>query len=83
MSAKRPIDSKRDSAFSGTVGIDGEGVLKEFFNIGHTLLMIKEDAIYKFQLADQLYPGRTNIDIPHVQQKLYSVGATSEVVGLS
>ncbi|HTB00103.1 MAG TPA: hypothetical protein VK804_06470 [Bradyrhizobium sp.] len=81
MSEKRPIDLIRDSAFSGTVGIDGEGILKEFLSIGHTLLMIKEDAIYKFQLADQLDPGRTNIDIPHVQQKLYSVGASSQVVG--
>jgi hypothetical protein len=81
MPSKRPIDLKRDSAFSGTVGVDGEGNVKEFFNVGHTLLMIKEDAIYKFQLADQVDPARTNIDIPHVQQKLYSVGSSSEVVG--
>jgi hypothetical protein len=81
MSGKRPIDLKRDSAFSGKVGVDGEGSIKESFNIGHTLLMIKEEAIYKFQLADQVDPARTNINIPHVQQKLYSVGHSSEVVG--
>jgi len=44
MSDKRPIDLKRDSAFSGSVGNDDEGDLKEFLNIGHTLLMIKENA---------------------------------------
>jgi hypothetical protein len=81
MSGKRPIDLKRGSAFSGKVGVDGEGSIKESFNIGHTLLMIKEEAIYKFQLADQVDPARTNINIPHVQQKLYSVGHSSEVVG--
>jgi hypothetical protein len=81
MSGKRPIDLKRDSAFSGRVGVDGEGNIEEFFNIGHALLMIKEEAIYKFQLADQVDPARTNIDVPNVQQKLYSVGHSSEVVG--
>ncbi len=81
MPAKRPIDLKRESAFSGTVGADGEGKLTEFFNIGCALLMIKEDAIYQLQLADQIDPGRTNIDIPHAQQKLYAVGSSSEVVG--
>ena len=83
MSDKRPIDLKRDSAFSGSVGNDDEGDLKEFLNIGHTLLMIKENAIYKFQLADQIDPSRTNIDIPHVQQKVYSVGASRRWSGAS
>jgi hypothetical protein len=41
MPSKRPIDLKRESAFSGTVGVDGEGNIKTFINIGHTLLMIK------------------------------------------
>lgn len=81
MSGKRPIELKRNSAFSGTVGVDGEGSIKEFFNIGRTLLMIKEEAIYKFQLADQVDPDRANINVPHVQRKLYSVGESSEVVG--
>lgn len=79
--AKRPIDRKRDSAFSGTVGTDDEGAIQEFLKVGSSLLMIKEKAIYKFQLADQIDPGRTNINVPHTQQKIYSVGSSSEIVG--
>jgi hypothetical protein len=80
MFGKHPIDVKLESAFSGSVGIDGEGYLEEFFNTGDALLMIKEHAIYKFQLADHIDPNRTNIDIPHVQQKLYSVGTHCSMV---
>jgi hypothetical protein len=79
--AKRPIDLKRNSAFSGTVGTAEDGVIQEFLNVGSSLLMIKDKAIYKFQLADQIDPGRTNINVPHTQQKIYSVGSTSEIVG--
>ncbi len=81
MPPKRPIDLKRDSAFSGTIGTEDEGAIKDFFNVGHSLLMIKEEAIYKLQLADQIDPDRTNINVPHTHQKLYSVGYSSEVVG--
>jgi len=81
MTPKRPIDLKRDSAISGTVGTNDEGAIEDFINVGHSLLMIKEKAIYKYQLADQVDPGRTNIAVPHTQQKLYSVGSSSEVVG--
>jgi hypothetical protein len=79
--AKRPIDQKRDSAFFGTVGTEDEGVIREFLNVGSSLLMIKDRAIYKSRLADQIDPGRTNINVPHTQQKLYSVGSSSEIVG--
>jgi hypothetical protein len=78
---KRPIDLKRDSAFFGTVGTDDEGAIQEFLNTGSSLLMIKERAIYKSQLADQINPGRTNINVPHIQQKVCSVGSSSEIVG--
>jgi hypothetical protein len=76
----RPIDIKRQSAFSGVVGLDSEGAIKDMYNVGDFLLFIKETAIYQMQLADQIDPDRTNIDAPHTQQKLYSVGSTSEVV---
>jgi hypothetical protein len=79
--AKRPIDQKRDSAFFGTVGTDDEGPLQGFLKVGNSLLMIKDKAIYKSQLADQIDPGRTNINVPHTQQKIYSVGSSSEIVG--
>jgi hypothetical protein len=61
MSSKRPIDLKRESDFSGTIGTGHEGAIKEFLNIGSMLLMIKEKAICKFQLADQIDPQRSNI----------------------
>jgi hypothetical protein len=80
MDSQRPIDRKRQSAFSGTVGVDGEGQIRESFSIGRTLLILKDEAIYEFELADQIDPGRTNIDVPHVQQKRYSVGTSSEIV---
>lgn len=78
---KRPIDLKRDSAFSGTLGTADEGSIKEFLKVGSSLLMVKDKAIYKFQLADQIDPDRTNINVPHTQQKIYSVGSSSEIVG--
>jgi hypothetical protein len=81
MTAKRPIDQKRDSAISGTVGTTDEGAIDDFYNVGDSLLVIKESAIYRVQLADQIDPGRTNIAVPHTQQKLYSVGSSSEIVG--
>ena len=81
MPAKRPIDQKRDSAISGTIGVAGDGAIKEFLNVGHSLLMIMDEAIYKFELADRIDPERTNIAVPNTQQKLYSVGYSSEIVG--
>ena len=76
----RPIDIKRQSAFSGTVGLDSEGAIKDMFDVGDFLLFIKETAIHQMQLADQIDPDRTNIEVPHTQQKLYSVGSSSAVV---
>jgi hypothetical protein len=79
--AKRPIDLKRESAFSGAIGTADDGAIQEFLNVGNSLLMIQDRAIYKFQLADQIDPDRTNINVPHTQQKIYSVGSSSEIVG--
>ncbi|MGH6674280.1 MAG: hypothetical protein ACRECV_20220 [Xanthobacteraceae bacterium] len=78
---KRPIDLRRDSAFFGAVGTGDEGAIQEFLNVDNSLLIIKDKAIYKSQLADQIDPGRTNINVPHIQQKIYSVGSSSEIVG--
>ena len=58
-----------------------DGAIKEFLNVGNSLLMIMDEAIYKFELADRIDPERNKYRRPNTQQKLYSVGYSSEIVG--
>lgn len=79
--ADRPIDLRRNSAGSMTVGLLAEGDIKEMFTVGEKrLLMIKEHATYEVKFADTIDPSLTNANIPNIQQRVFSVGTSSELL---
>jgi hypothetical protein len=78
---RRDIDKVRDSGKSASIGTDGDdSAISEMIPIGHTLYFVKERGIYAFQMADQIDPGRTNISIPDIQQRILQVGSDDAVV---
>lgn len=78
---KVPIDLRRDSAGSMTVGLPEEGNITDLYTVGDDrLLMIKDDAVYEIKMADMIDPGRSNPIIPNIQQRLLSEGSKSELV---
>ena len=79
--SRRPIDIMREEGFSAKIGNDDEGELKDNIVIGSKLYLIKERAIYAFNLADDIDPDRTNSQVPNISQKAYDVGVNSEIVG--
>ncbi|WP_157784135.1 hypothetical protein [Bradyrhizobium yuanmingense] len=76
---KRPIDSLRDSAMSMEIGPSG-GRITEMVKIGERLHTVKTDSIYRIMLADEIDPGRTNINVPNSQQKVLDYGSDSPFV---
>ncbi|MDA9446010.1 MULTISPECIES: hypothetical protein [Bradyrhizobium] len=76
---KRPIDHLRDSAMSMEVGPPG-GRITEMVKIGERLHTVKTDSIYRIMLADEIDPGRTNINVPNSQQKVLDYGSDSPLV---
>lgn len=76
---KRPIDHLRDSAMSMEVGPSG-GRITEMVKIGERLHTVKTDSIYRIMLADEIDPGRTNINVPNSQQKVLDYGSDSPLV---
>jgi len=78
---KRPIDRQRDSAFSMSVGEEGDGPSRDSLPIGHKMYLLMDRAIYSIVLADNIDPARTNPNIRHMQQKAYDIGTQSELVG--
>jgi len=76
---KRPIDSLRDSAMSMEIGPSG-GRITEMVEIGERLHTVKTDSIYRIMLADEIDPGRTNINVPNSQQKVLDYGSDSPFV---
>jgi hypothetical protein len=80
MPEKRPIDRHRDSGKSMEVGTPEEGAITEMISLRNTLFIVKERAIYTVNLADQIDPARSNINIPDIQQKFASEGSDSDRV---
>lgn len=81
MTERRPIDAQRDSAKSGSIGVDGDdSAITDMIPIGDTLYMIKERGIYGVQLADKIDPGRTNAAIPDTQQRILAIGSIDPLV---
>lgn len=76
----RPIDQRRNAAGMMELGTPEEGGITEMIPLADKLIVIKEYAIYAVQLADEIDPGRTNIEIPNVQQKIASEGSQSDLV---
>ncbi|TIS99269.1 hypothetical protein [Mesorhizobium sp.] len=77
---KRPIDWKRESAFSMTIGHDGDGKLTDMVVTTDSMFLVKEHSVHAIKLADQLDPDRTNIDLPNTQQLFADAGSESDIV---
>jgi hypothetical protein len=77
---KRPIDIKRDSGGRFSVG-EGTGNIVAQKSLGDRLLIVSQRGVHSVQMADQIDPGRTNINVPQVVQRIeLNRGAESEVV---
>ena len=81
MKERKPIDIKRESAGSFTIGTEQDGAIVEMFNFDGKLICIKERAIYEFMFADKIDPERTNINLhPNAQKLIINQGTESELV---
>jgi hypothetical protein len=70
---KRPIDKVRDSGGMFTLPPDVGGI-QEMCEIKGSLHMIGTKAIYRVQLADEIDPQRTNINLPNAHQQILPYG---------
>jgi hypothetical protein len=79
---KSPIDHLRESAGHVDIGTpDDQSAIKGFVKIDDELYIVKELGIYRFKLADEIDPDRTNAQIPNVQERLLQYGAATPFVG--
>ena len=78
--AKRPIDVRRDGAFSMTIGTPEEGEITAMISLESSMYVVKQRAIYKIISADDIDPDRKNIAIPHANQLVAPVGSESILV---
>ncbi len=83
MAGKRPIDLKRESAFTSTIGDESDGTpISEMFELDDGLLIITKKATYEVKIADQIDPNRTNLHLPtNIQRRILAIGTDSELVG--
>lgn len=78
--SKRPIDIKRDEAMSFTIGNGGEHA-KEMISLGDRMLTVTDKSVFETKLADQIDPGRTDINVPKaVQSRLIAYGSDHAIV---
>jgi len=80
MRGSRPIDRVRDSAGMLTVGNEADGALTGMIALSDVAFMVKERAIYKLLMADEIDPNRQNINIPNSVQLSLSAGSDSDLV---
>ncbi|CAD5248785.1 MULTISPECIES: hypothetical protein [unclassified Imperialibacter] len=82
MDKKAEIDKIRDSGGEANIGTEADGAVVETLSLNDKkLIIIKERAIYQLQMADDIDPDRTNINLPRMIQKLYiEQGTESELV---
>lgn len=81
MAGKRQIDKKRDSAIEVRIGSDNDqSSITDTLSTGESLYALKENGVYKVQLADHIDPGRTNPDIPNLSQQVLTEGSSNEIV---
>jgi hypothetical protein len=78
--SKSGIDRIRESAGAMTVGDDSDGAIVSMATIENRLYAIKEGAVYAIAMADDIDPERTREDIPNTVQKVFDVGASSDIV---
>lgn len=80
MTSKTAIDRIRESAGSMAVGDASDGIITAAITIADRLYIVKEKAIYRIALADEIDPKRTRSDIPNTQQLIVNAGSDSEIV---
>lgn len=82
MNQKRPIDRQREAAITLIVGDEEDSSpIRDFLSTANALYTVKENGVYKVQLADDIDPGRTNPNVPNLSQKVLSAGHNNEIVG--
>ncbi|MBN8105865.1 hypothetical protein, partial [Vibrio vulnificus] len=64
MKEDNSIDSKRNSAGHAEIGTKEDGAILEMVKVGKRLIIIKDNSIYEFFMADSIDPGRKNINLP-------------------
>ena len=80
MNDKNPLDIKRSRGGRVNIGTEADGAIKEMYNLGGRVLVIKEKSIYELRMADDIDPNRLNPDVPPSTQKLIlPLGTTSEM----
>jgi hypothetical protein len=80
MAGKRLIDLKRDAAITLQIGGEDKSAAGDFLSTGDVLYVIKETGVFRIQLADDIDPGRTNPNIPNLNQQILAEGNNNEVV---
>lgn len=80
MNGKRPIDIQREAALTINVSGDDKSSIREVFSTSSTLYTIKNHSVFKIQLADDIDPERTNLNIPNMTQQVLLAGYENEVV---
>lgn len=76
---QKEIDKIRDGAVNMRVGNDETRCLV-MIGISDAMYVVKEQSIWKIQLADAIDPSRSNVSLPNAQQQILSIGAHSEIV---
>ncbi len=76
----RPIDRVRDGAGMLTVGTETDGVMTGMVALSDVAFMVKERAIYRLLMADDIDPDRENINIPNSVQLTLAAGSDSDLV---
>ena len=80
MDEQERIKRLRESAISMEVGdANDRSAITGMMPIGGLLHIIKENGIYECKLADHIDPERTNPNVPNVQQKILSIGSSSDL----
>lgn len=76
----RPIDRVRDGAGKLTVGTELDGAVTDIIGLSDAAFVVKERAIYRLTMADEIDPDRQNINIPNSVQPTLPAGSDSDLV---
>ncbi|MBL4673593.1 MAG: hypothetical protein JKX81_15135 [Arenicella sp.] len=80
-SKKHQIDRKRDGALTIELCDPDDGTpIRKLISVAGDLLAITDKSIFLTQLADDVDPERTNINVPNIHRKELNYGFKNEVV---
>lgn len=82
MERKSAMDRKRDAAI--TIELcdpDDKTPARQMFSVSDGFYLITDKGIYLTRLADDIDPGRTNIDVGNTHQKILEHGFDNEIIG--